>query len=149
MTIDAFQGEYRFLSNFWPARVRWAGTSFPTVEHAYQAAKFDVAFHSLFTTGSPGQAKRRARELAHAQINLANLKSPDFDLRRIFIMQDLVRQKFNDPDLARRLLATDPEQLIEGNTWHDEFWGRCNGIGLNMLGEILMSRRAVLKIQNH
>jgi hypothetical protein len=38
--ILEFQGEYRFLSNFWPCRLRTAdGTVWPHVEAAYQAAK--------------------------------------------------------------------------------------------------------------
>src|SRR3954468_6821071 len=42
--IDSFQGEYRFLSNFWPAGVEFEGITYPTAEHAYQAAKtLDVA----------------------------------------------------------------------------------------------------------
>jgi predicted NAD-dependent protein-ADP-ribosyltransferase YbiA (DUF1768 family) len=30
----------RYLSNFWPSKVRYGGLVFPSVEHAYQAAKF-------------------------------------------------------------------------------------------------------------
>lgn len=37
--ISEFQGQYRFLSNFWPAVVQLDGIYYPTVEHAYQAAK--------------------------------------------------------------------------------------------------------------
>src|SRR4051812_21328901 len=37
--IAEFQGEYRFLSNFWPATVEFEGIRYPTAEHAYQAAK--------------------------------------------------------------------------------------------------------------
>lgn len=39
MTIDKFEGEYRFLSNFYPQPVIFEGMLFPSVEHAYQAAK--------------------------------------------------------------------------------------------------------------
>ena len=37
--IGEFQGEYRFLSNFWPAPVEFEGITYPSVEHAYQSAK--------------------------------------------------------------------------------------------------------------
>ena len=37
--VTEFQGEYRFLSNFWPAQVVFEGVTYPTSEHAYQAAK--------------------------------------------------------------------------------------------------------------
>lgn len=37
--IDRFSGEYRFLSNFYLAEVELDGEVYPTVEHAFQAAK--------------------------------------------------------------------------------------------------------------
>src|SRR3954471_9721610 len=37
--IDSFQGPYRFLSNFWPVTVVYEREKYPSVEHAYQAAK--------------------------------------------------------------------------------------------------------------
>ena len=37
--IFGFTGEYQFLSNFYPATVVLDDTTYPTVEHAYQAAK--------------------------------------------------------------------------------------------------------------
>lgn len=36
--ITGFFGEYRYMSNFWYAKVRLDSTIYPTVEHAYQAA---------------------------------------------------------------------------------------------------------------
>jgi len=40
--INEFQGQYRFLSNFWflPNGIEYEGKIYKTVEHAYQAAKF-------------------------------------------------------------------------------------------------------------
>jgi len=38
-TINTFRGKYRFLSNFYYAEVNYEGIRYPTVEHAYQAAK--------------------------------------------------------------------------------------------------------------
>ncbi len=32
----------------------------------------------------------------------------------------------------------------ETNTWHDTYWGVCNGVGKNMLGIQLMRVRAEL-----
>lgn len=37
--IDSFRGQYRFLSNFFPALCNYEGIVYPTVEHGYQAAK--------------------------------------------------------------------------------------------------------------
>ena len=49
-------------------------------------------------------------------------------------------------DLKEKLLATENEDLIEKNTWHDYYWGICNGRGKNMLGKILMRVREELKL---
>lgn len=39
------------------------------------------------------------------------------------------------------LLKTGDEELVEGNTWGDTFWGVCKGKGRNELGKILMKVR--------
>jgi predicted NAD-dependent protein-ADP-ribosyltransferase YbiA (DUF1768 family) len=63
-------------------------------------------------------------------------------------MEELVRRKFADPELAEKLLATGDEELVEGNTWNDRFWGVCRGEGRNELGKILMRVRAELRVQS-
>lgn len=59
----------------------------------------------------------------------------------------LHRQKFSVPDLKQKLIATEDNRLIEGNHWHDNYWGNCSCImcesieGQNWLGRILMHVR--------
>ena len=63
--IKEFQGENRFLSNFYPARVVWMGHTYPTVEHAFQAAKFAAHPHvvkEIQDAETPGQSKKIARK---------------------------------------------------------------------------------------
>jgi len=63
-------------------------------------------------------------------------------------MTTIVRNKFKaHPDLKKKLLETGTAKLIEGNTWHDTFWGvNINtGKGENHLGKILMQVRSELK----
>jgi predicted NAD-dependent protein-ADP-ribosyltransferase YbiA (DUF1768 family) len=51
----------------------------------------------------------------------------------------LYKCKFiQNEDLRKLLLDTGTSELIEDNNWHDTFWGVCNGVGANKLGEILM-----------
>ena len=50
--IDRFDGEYRFLSNFWYARVSLDGVVYPYVENAYQAAKTQETIRPLQTSRS-------------------------------------------------------------------------------------------------
>lgn len=38
-------------------------------------------------------------------------------------------------------MATGNEMLVEGNNWHDKFWGVCGGEGENHLGKMLMHIR--------
>jgi predicted NAD-dependent protein-ADP-ribosyltransferase YbiA (DUF1768 family) len=60
-------------------------------------------------------------------------------------MRKLVLSKFLlSAGLRERLLATKNMMLIEGNDWHDTYWGVCLGRGQNMLGKILMSVREEL-----
>lgn len=49
-----------------------------------------------------------------------------------------------------KLLATGGQELIEGNRWHDTFWGRCvcercKGTGQNWLGRLIMQVREELR----
>ena len=141
--IASFQGKYRWLSNFVPARVEFEGLAFPTVEHAYQATKTYSAVErmEIMKCSSPGQAKRMGQGV---------LLRADWEDVKHGIMLELLRQKFEAPEMARRLLATGDSILIEGNHWHDCEWGvcmcrSCGGVGENMLGELLMRVRAELK----
>lgn len=127
-----FQGKYRFLSNFF---IEPDGTH---VEREYQAMKFsDPEIASMFRVLSPGEAKRFAE-----QLTLLGHRDPDFPKNKIPIMEKLVLQKFTDHyDLANALIQVDSE-IVETNTWHDNFWGVChcqkcsNEPKLNHLGKI-------------
>lgn len=137
MTINSFQGEYRFLSNFWPAEVVLDGETYPSVEHAYVAAKtVDLHMRKLAKDcQTAGQVKRFGRTLPLRR---------DWEEVKLQIMHDLVRQKFAHSYLKEKLLATGDEELVEGNTWNDTFWGVCRGVGENNLGKILMEVRKEL-----
>lgn len=138
--IDKFQGEHRFLSNFWPAPVLYEGKVYPTTEHAYQAAKtHNQAWREkIALTPTAKDAKRLGR--------IVKIRE-DWDKVRVLVMYQLVEQKFTvHPELKRLLLETGNQQLVEGNTWGDVFWGVCGGKGENRLGHILMSVRSKLKI---
>jgi len=137
--IASFSGEHHFLSNFYFAAVRYEGLEFPTVEHAFQAAKtHDLAERKrIRDCGTPGKAKQLGRRV--------DLRK-DWESVKVAIMEALVRDKFaRAPELAAQLLATGDEELVEGNTWHDTFWGVCRGRGKNHLGRILMKVRGDLR----
>lgn len=136
--INQFQGHYRFLSNFWPAEVVFEGHTYPSVEHAYVAAKtlsHTERFTFMDPAIRPGDVKRMGRKL--------HLRE-DWEEVKLGIMEDLVRQKFSKSPLKEMLLMTGDQELIEGNTWGDTFWGVCRGKGQNHLGKILMKVRGEL-----
>ena len=143
--IEDFTGDYHFLSNFSPAQVRLDGVAYPTVEHAYQAAKTQEpeGRERIRGASTPDLARKMGRKLT---------ARPDWHDLKVEVMRDLVRQKFaGRPDLAELLLATGDADLVEGNTWHDNFWGQCRcprcaeAKGLNWLGRLLMEVREGLR----
>lgn len=136
--ITSFSGQYCFLSNFFPSGVSLDGVVYPTVEHAFQAAKSSDSLYrtAILANSSPGQAKSLGRRVT---------LRPDWESVKIPIMADLVWLKFRLPHLRTRLLATGDRQLVEGNDWNDTFWGVCNGVGRNELGKILMHTREHIK----
>jgi len=134
--IDRFVEEFRFLSNFYPAPVKLDGVTYPSVEHAYQAAKtLDHDLRKPFLTGTAGQAKRRGRKLKLRR---------DWEKVKINVMHNLVKQKFQDEHLGTMLLDTEDYYLEEGNNHGDMFWGTVDGIGENHLGKVLMKVRSEL-----
>lgn len=136
--IDSFRGEYAFLSNFHPCGITLDGIYWETVEHYYQASKTLDKQERLFIANcidSPGGAKRYGRSL--------KIRS-DWEEVKEGVMLTGLREKFKIPSLRKKLIATGSELLVEGNWWHDNYWGnctcpRCSKIkGKNRLGVLIM-----------
>jgi len=137
--IDRFTGSYAFLSNFFAAPVTYDGVTYPTTEHAFQAAKtLDLSTRAaIHACARPAEAKRLGR---------ACPLRPHWDTLRLAVMRSLIRQKFAaGTGLAQQLLDTGEDVLVEGNTWQDRFWGVCDGQGQNHLGQLLMQHRTELR----
>jgi len=152
--ITLFKDDNGFLSNFYPCFIVLDGTQYPSLEHAFQAAKAGtedkhtyidfsgkkitmLARDYINSARTPGEAKRRGKSIK---------LRPGWDDMKLEVMEGLVRQKFtNDWYLAEQLLKTGDAELIEGNWWGDTFWGVCHGKGENHLGKILMRVRDELR----
>jgi len=139
--ITKFNNEYRWLSNFYPAEITCAGRTYSTAEHFYQAQKTTSLkwFNRIRETSTPGKAKRLGQK--------APLRA-DWEDSRVHVMRIVVREKFRQhPELMEKLMATGSQMLVEGNRWHDQFWGNClcpehyQIDGENWLGRILMEVR--------
>ncbi|MGN1020539.1 MAG: NADAR domain-containing protein [Aristaeellaceae bacterium] len=138
--IRSFQGEYRFLSNFWDVPIAFRGLTYQNAEAAFQAQKCLTEEEKLpFTALSPGKAKHLGRRVR---------LRPDWEDVKLAIMEEIVRAKFTqNEELKQRLLATGDLRLEEGNAWRDTYWGvdiRTRR-GRNHLGEILMRVRRELR----
>ena len=140
--ISSFSGRHSFLSNFFPCQVTFEDCPFPTVENAYQAAKTDNLLERVFFMNiEPGYAKRLGKKV---------VLRPDWEQVKEVVMFDLLRQKFENADLCNMLRATGGHRLVEGNWWHDNFWGNCTCDecrhipGKNRLGLMLMQLRDII-----
>jgi hypothetical protein len=136
--IREFQGQYRWLSNFWPAPISYGHDIYPTVEHFYQAMK------------TTDQTKRKAIiTLPHAAAVKKFAKTiqlrDDWEDIKLDVMRLAIAKKFvAGSALADLLLQTGHATLVEGNNWGDTFWGVCKNKGANHLGLIIMAHRQLL-----
>jgi ribA/ribD-fused uncharacterized protein len=144
--ITSFSGDYRFLSNFaLGGVVQYDGIFYKTVEHAYQAAKTvdEAERRRIHVAKHPGEAKKVGKKLT---------LRPNWDEIKLDIMLDLLKQKFSVGEFRIKLIDTGDAELIEGNTWHDNYWGdcvcskpKCDDLGRNWLGKLLMQVRKELR----
>lgn len=136
--INEFKGKYYFLSNFYNAPVMYEGLLYLNNESAFQSAKVkDIERRKQFCRIDPSTAKRKGRNVALRH---------DWEKIKDKVMEDCVRDKFTrNEDLKCKLIETGDEELVESNTWMDQYWGVCNGKGENMLGKILMKVREELR----
>jgi len=137
--ICSFRGAYGFLSNMTTAVFEWDGRTYRNSEAAFQSAKtLDPRERDRFCDLTGVIAKRAGRKMS--------LRS-DWEAVKVDVMREVVRAKFSqNPDLLKKLLDTGDAELVEGNGWHDTFWGvdRTTGEGENNLGRILMEIREEL-----
>lgn len=129
--IDSFSGEYEFLSNFYVREMTFRGLKCTSSESAFQAMKTtNLEQRKEIAAALPSRSKRLGRK-----VQLRN----DWDYIKTNVMYEIVLAKFTQhPDLKQKLLDTGDAKLVEGNTWGDQFWGVCDGVGQNELGKILM-----------
>ena len=138
--IGSFKEEYSFLSNFYSCQITVNFIVYPSVEHAYQAQKTnnkDLQEHiSHLTTAY--QAKSYGKHI---------IIRDDYEKEKLHIMEFLLQLKFNQAHFQKLLQDTGDAELIEGNYWHDNFWGICicdhckDKAKHNHLGKLLMKIR--------
>lgn len=143
--IDGFRGKYYFLDNFYPCMVELDGMLYPSVEHAFQAAKtLDMNERKHFQVMNDADVAKYYGQRVKLR--------PDWDDVKVDVMHNLVYDKFtrtypfkSQSNLKAKLLSTGDAYLEEGNHHGDKFWGTVKGIGQNNLGKTLMRVRDEIK----
>jgi len=142
--IDHFRDGNAFLRNDATIRfIDFEGLDYPSVEHAFQAAKTtDENIREEIAETTTG---REAKQIGR------NVDLPDdWEERRLHVMENLLRKKFNDSAFKQQLLGTD-NRLIRMVNQRDAFWGvieqdRNEFTGQNNLGKLIMKIRGELQL---
>ena len=127
----SFRKELSFLSNMYlcgiKARVKEKDYTFPSAENLYQSLKCP-GNEDLFATVSPSEAKKLGKTL---------LMREDWNSVKLDIMEYVIALKFSQNEELKNQLMQCDFQIVERNLWNDTYWGVCNGVGENHLGNIL------------
>ena len=133
--------ERNWFSNFLPFEkaVEIENIVYRTPEALYQACKtLDVNERRMIAGAeTPGKAKRLGRKIKMRK---------DWDEKKEETMEKVQRLRLRHDNKFKDRLEKSKGEIVEWNTWHDNFWGRCvcprcKGKGLNKLGIILMKLR--------
>lgn len=137
--IKGFTGEYEFLSNAYPCTVEYKGLKYTNAEAAFQASRcFDENAKKKFTKLSASKAREKGRKVTSID--------PAFVVYEVDIMYDVLSHKFKqNEDLKNKLLATGDAKLINESVFRDTLYGVHDGVGDNMLGNLLEELRDDLK----
>lgn len=130
MNGQVIVGNIIWMRNDYVSDISFGGITYPTLEHAFQAAK--VLDPPIKQEIADAETVKEARRLGRS----ATLR-PDWDDSREKVMEVLLRLKFTqNQELATRLAKTGSAEIVmEG---YDDYWGTGKyGDGQNRLGEIL------------
>jgi hypothetical protein len=136
--FDKDQPYFEF-SNFARFGFHLDGHYWPTVEHYYQAAKFNEENSKarIRQAATPGEAKQLGRCLAPLR--------PDWTDVKEAVMLSALHAKFKPVQMRQLLLETQQSELLEASPY-DNYWGTGeDGKGQNRLGKLLMQVRDELR----
>jgi len=137
--------EYGEFSNYSKYGFDLDGKRWKTVEHYYQAMKFDDPDiqNSIRKCTNPKDASKIGRSRSNI------IKENWIDIRTDYMYNALYEKFTQNTYLHKFLLDTLDEQIIE-HSEKDMFWGQDeNGKGENILGEMLMDIREVLRDEDY
>lgn len=140
----ASEKPYGAFSNLYRREIVFEGEIYSTSEHAYQAGKARKPEVKTWLMAAPSPAL-----LAMAAHGLYSWDvASDWSQSKFDRMRRVLRAKFTQhPDLQALLLSTGEARLVEAATVDNavnRLWGEVNGVGKNMLGQMLIELRAEL-----
>ena len=129
------------LSSFSRQGFELEGQFWPSVEHYFQAMKFENPEHreKVRLAAHPAKARRLGRS------RLRRIRKDWAKVRRVIMTRAVYTKCRTHPEVAERLLATGTAKLVE-NSQYDYFWG-CgrDRRGHNTYGQVLMDVRNKLR----
>lgn len=139
--ISFYEGEYYMFSNFASFAVEYNGKVWMTVEHAYQAAKFEDK--EVVELIHKSLSAHDSKKIAHDNEDKIN---PAWDSIKISVMEEILREKISmHPYVKEKLLETGSREIIEDSD-KDSFWGRGPDFkGRSELGKVWMRLRSELQ----
>lgn len=138
---------YGAFSNLYRREIVFEGVTYATSEHAYQAGKprKDAVREWLLAAPTPSLLAMAAHGLYVWDIQ------PGWSKTKFDRMKRVLQAKFTQhTDLAKLLLSTGKARLVEAATVDNlvnRTWGEVDGVGRNMLGQLLMEVREELVAQ--
>ncbi len=112
----------------------------PSVEHYYQAMKFEdeKSQEAVRRADHPKKARRIGRS------RFKKIRKNWKEVKAVYMTRAVYIKCRTYPDIAKKLLATDDRKLVESSQY-DYYWG-CgrDRRGVNMYGQVLMNVRAKL-----
>lgn len=142
--IKEFRYNYYFLSNFSYDSLIYKNIKFKNSEQAYQWEKAETDNDKLLILNC--KTAKEAKQIGHQiKCNIV-----EWDTNKINVMKNILLAKFSQENLKQKLINTGKAKLIEGNYWHDQYWGSCycykckNKEGCNHLGQLLMDIRDII-----
>ncbi len=128
----------------------YAGECYEIIEKSVENVIDDFSNAYWFLSNSYG-APATYKDITYHSAEMAfqeAIKKYDGDVSEM--MFDILKTKFSNPEMKKRLLLTENKQLLNRNRHHDNYWGdcicnKCRDVeGKNILGKILMKIREEL-----
>lgn len=136
-SVTAFKNEYEFLSMTYNSPITVDGITYSNAESAFWAQRVKNVNARFKYTRLSGN-KARAKALQAVPID-------NWDGFKNEILKKILRIKFSDETLKKKLLDTGTAKLKNTNTYRDDYWGIYMNKGKNLLGKFLEELREELK----